>query len=262
MAGPVLLRRLPALRVVEAKARSYKRTWMGTVFSSFMSPVLFLTAMGLGLGSLVERGTGLQGVAYVAFIAPGLMAATAMQTGAGDSAWALMSAIRWTRTFHAVVATPVRVADLVVGHLLTTGLRLAVNAFVFALVVRAFGVAGIWRVLLAVPAAALTGVAVSAPMAAFTASLQRDEPLSMVFRFAIVPMFLLSGAFFPITQLPGWIQPVAMATPLYHGVELARASMLSTAPALPVAVHAGYLALWVLVGGWLAVHFMRRKLTP
>lgn len=252
----------PALRVVEANARAYAHTWKGTVFSSFLSPVLFLAAMGLGLGSLVEAGVGPAGGSYLAFIAPGLMAATAMQTGAGDSSWPFMSGFRWTRTFHAVVATPVRVADLVAGHLGTVALRLALNAVVFAVVVRLFGVAGLGRALLAVPAAALTGTAVSAAMAAFTASRENDEDLALVFRFGIVPMFLLSGAFFPITELPGWVQPVAAATPLYHGVELARGAMLATAPSLPIPLHVAYLTLWLGVGGVLTVRSMRRRLTP
>lgn len=250
------------LRVVEANARAYRRTWRGTVFSSFVSPVLYLAALGVGLGSLVEAGPTMPGGGYVAFIAPGLMAATAMQTGAGDSAWPFMSGFRWQRTFHAVVATPVGVRDLVVGHLATVAARLTVNTIAFALVVRLFSVTDLLNALSAVPAAALTGVAVSAPMAAFTASREHEKGLAILFRFGIVPMFLLSGAFFPITRLPGWVQPLAMATPLWHGVELARSAMLAVQTGLPVAVHLSYLAVWVTVGGWLAVRALRAKLTP
>jgi len=87
----------PALRVVEARAREYRRTWRGSVISTFMNPILFLVAMGMSLGRLVDSGPsgGVDGLSYLGFLAPGLLAATAMQTGAGDAAYPVMAGIKW-----------------------------------------------------------------------------------------------------------------------------------------------------------------------
>ena len=104
-----------SLRVVEAEARIYRRTWRGSVFTSFLNPILYLLAMGVGLGTLVDANLpdGLDGLTYVSFLAPGLLVATAMQTGAGEGAWKVMAGIKWQATWNARLATPIGVGSLV-----------------------------------------------------------------------------------------------------------------------------------------------------
>ena len=254
-----------ALRVLEANARVYRRTWMGSAVSAFLSPVLFLAAMGLGLGSLVDRGPGadlLVGVDYLSFLASGLLAATAMQTGAGEGAWPVMAGIKWVKTYQAALATPVRVGDLVAGNLLWAGARIALSAVAFAIVSAALGALSPLQVALALPGAILTGMAFGAPVTAYTALAGDETKLVPLFRFGIIPMFLFSGTFFPVEQLPGWLQPVAFVTPLWHGVELCRAFALGVAPALDWFVHVGYLTLWT-AGGWAVAQWaLRRRLQP
>lgn len=253
------------LRVLESNLRRWRRSWQGSLFSSFVSPVLFLAAMGLGLGALVDRGStadALGGVSYLAFVGAGLLAATTMQNAANESTWPIMLGIKWGRTFHAMIATPVGVRDIVLGHLATMLVRLTATATVFALVMAAFGVAGVGRSLLAVLPALLTGFAVGPPVAAYTARVEREVALSHLYRFVVVPMFLLSGAFFPVEELPGWVQPVARATPLWHGVELTRGAALGLDPALPVAAHVAYLVAWGVAGTALAVRLLTRRLAP
>src|SRR6185503_4325952 len=106
-------------RVVESRALQYRRTFRASVFSSFLSPVLFLTAMGLGLGTYVDAGdaASLGGVTYIQFLAPGLLAATAMQSAAFESTFPIMSGILWSRVFHAMAATPISVRDIAIGNL-------------------------------------------------------------------------------------------------------------------------------------------------
>ncbi len=256
---------LEPLRVVESNMRRWRRTWQGSAFSSFVSPTLFLAAMGLGLGSLVDRGGvdgGLEGVSYLAFVGAGLLAASTFQNAAGESSWPVRLGIKWGRTYHAMIATPVQVRDIVLGHLASVAIRLAVSSSIFAVVMTLFGVADLWRSLLAVLPAVLTGMAISPPVMAYTSWIEDDEALAYLFRFGIVPVFLLSGALFPIAQLPGWLRAAAVATPLWHGVELTRWAALGLAPDGPVSLHAGYLAAWGLAGTLLAVHLLRRRLTP
>lgn len=250
------------LRVVEAHARVYRRTWRGSVISTFLSPVLYLLAMGIGLGTLVNRGAGSAsvGVPYLTYLAPGLLAATAMQTGAGDGAWPVMAGIKWTKTYFATLATPVGIRDLVVGHLGWVAIRMTFVSTVFVAIMAAFGAVPIGVGLLAVIPAVLTGLAFAAPVTGYAAWLKHDTGLSNLFRFGIVPMFLFSGTFFPITQLPGWMQPLAYAVPLWHGVELTRGIALGVPTTFSPALHIAYLLVWIVAGALVAFRTFTKKL--
>jgi lipooligosaccharide transport system permease protein len=241
----------------------YRRTWRGTSITTVLEPLGFLAAMGLGLGVLVDRGPGsatLGGVGYLEFIAPGLLAATAMQTASFESTYPVMGAIKWHRTYHAQLATPLRVVDLLGGHLAFVALRLTLTAAVFLLVMVLFGaIASPWAIL-ALPVAVLTGLAFAPAIFAFAATRENDSGFAMLFRFAIMPMFLFSGTFFPIEQLPDWLQPVAWLVPLWHGVDLARALSLGDVSLLLAAVHVGYLLLWAVAGFLAASRAFQRRL--
>lgn len=253
------------LRVVEANARVYRRTWKGSAVTAFLNPILFLFAMGLGLGSIIDNNAAVEGlgdVRYISFVASGLLAATAMQTGGVEGSWPVLAGIKWTKTYHAALATPVRVPDLVTGNLLWLAVRVTLSATAFAIVSAVIGVLDPIQVLAALPAAMLTGMAFAAPVTAYTPVAKDETRLSAVFRFVILPMFLFSGTFFPIEQLPGWLQPVAYVTPLWHGVELCRSSAIGFDTTLHPIVHVGYLALWTSVGWWFAQRNLRRRLQP
>ena len=253
----------PALRVTEGNARVYRRTWRGSVISTFLNPVLFMLAMGLGLGALVDENpsnAGL-GISYLEFLAPGLLAATAMQIGASDSSFAVMAGHRWTKTYYAILATPVGIGSLVYGHLWWVTLRLTFTSVVFVGIMALFGASPLWLGLVAVIPAVLTGMAFAGPTAAYAAWLDDAPGLTALFRFGIVPMFLFSGTFFPITQLPAWLQPVAYATPLWHGVALCRAITLGVETPAHWAVHVGYLVVWVVAGVVAARYFFHRRLS-
>lgn len=253
-----------ALRVYEHQALVYRRTWHGSIFSSFLNPVLYLAAMGVGLGSYVDRSGGaspaLGGASYLVFLAPGLLAAAAMQTAAGESTWAVMGAIKWDRTYHAMLATPIAIPDLVVGHLSWVATRLLIVATVFLGVMAVFGATRSPAAFLAIPAAVLTGLAFAAPITAFAATQENDSGFNAVFRFGVIPLFLFSGTFFPVSQLPAIVQPIAWATPLWHGVELCRSLALGTGEPLVLGGHAAYLAVLAGIGVGLALLTYRRRL--
>jgi lipooligosaccharide transport system permease protein len=250
----------PALRVLEGQVRAYRHTWRGSVVSTFVTPVLYLAAMGLGLGQLVERPEALGGLTYLEFVGTGLLAASAMQIAASDGAFPVMAGMKWRKTYHAALATPVAARDLAVAHLAWIVLRLVLAAAVYGVVLWGFGVAPLGRALLAIGPAVLIGLAFAAPVVAFAARLENEYGLSSLFRFAIVPLFLFSGTFFPVSQLPDWLEPVALLTPLWHGVQLTRLAVLDAAPALPPLVHAAVLLGCFAVGAVLAVRGFERRL--
>jgi lipooligosaccharide transport system permease protein len=252
-----------ALRSFAYWAYQYRRTWRGVTFSSLLSPVLYLAAMGLALGTLVDRHglrPQLDGVTYLAFLAPGLLAASVMQTAANESTWPVMGAVKWFRSYHAMLATPLRVVDVLFGHLAWMAVRLLSVSAVFVAVMAAFGAPRSWWVLAAIPAAVLCGMAFAAPIAAFAATRDSPNGFSALFRFGIIPMFLFSGTFFPVSQLPGWIRPVAYLTPLWHGVDLCRSLSLGRVSPGMAAVHVAYLLAFVAVGIACAYRTFQRRL--
>jgi lipooligosaccharide transport system permease protein len=253
------LRRVAA--VVGWHAEGYRHVWRGTLTVSFLNPVFFLLSIGVLLGRLVDsRHPQLGGLDYLQFVAPALLATTAMQTAASLTTYPVLAGLKWLRTYQAVVATPVRVPELVAGVLAWTGMRVLFSVVVFAAVAAVGGAFTSALAVLAPLTALLCGLAFAAAIAAFAASLENDQWLAPFFRFGLVPLFLFSGTFFPLSRLPGWIRPVAWATPLWHGVALCRDVATGRAGLLPTVAHVGYLVGLALVGGVLAVRAYERRL--
>ena len=249
-----------ALRSFEYWLMSYRRVWRGSVVSSLLNPVLYLTALGIGLGKLVNKGAHPLGVSYVAYVAPGLLAATAMQVAAFESSYPVMAAIRWTRVYHAMLATPLRIRDVVAGHLMYVIARAASVAGVYLVVLAAFGTLKSPLAILAWPAAILLGLAFAAPIVALAAWAKQDNIFNALFRFGITPLFLFSGTFFPITRLPEPLRWLAYATPLWHGVDLCRRLTLGDVSLGICLVHVAYLAAFAAVGVWLALRSYTKAL--
>ncbi len=251
-----------ALRIVQRNALVYRRIWRGNALMTVVQPVLFLSAMGLGLGALVDRG-GAElpgGVPYLVFLAPGLLAAICMQTASFESSFPITGKMTWQKNYDAIASTPMRIIDIVAGELAWVALRLLTVAAAFTAVLFLFGAARTPLVLAAVPAAVLTGLAFSAPIMAFAATLKNGGNFNALFRFIITPLFLFSGVYFPLTRLPEWLQRVAQWTPLYHGVELTRGLVLHTLTWPAAAVHLAYLLVLCGVGTSAAVWTFSRKL--
>lgn len=250
-----------ALHVLEHHALIYRRTWKGSIFVSFLSPVLFLAAMGLGLGSLIAQGPvrTVQGLSYLSFIAPGLLATATMQTAYVETTYPIMARIQWLRIYDAMLATPVGVRDLLLGEAAYLTLRLATVATIFFAVMVVFGTVHSGLGVLAIPVAILTGLAFGAPVLAFTATQRRDAGFAIIGRFVITPLFLLGGAFFPIQQLPLIAQWIAWTTPLAHGVALARSLTVGTLDPAD-AIHLGVIAVYATVGLLAASFTLHRRL--
>jgi len=251
----------PSWRALAYWAYSYKRTWRGSVTTSFLIPILYLAAMGIGLGSLVDKHTHtIDHVKYLYFLAPGLLASTAMQIGTNEATYPVMGAIKWIRTYFAMLATPLSVTDVLAGTLTWIAIRLTIVSTIYMAVISVFGIPQSFTAILALPVAVLTGMAFATPIAAFAAVCENDTWFSAIYRFGVIPLFLFSGTFFPIAQLPGWLQPLAYGTPLYHGVTLCREFVLGQVDWRLVPVHAGYLLVLVVVGYLVARKTFRRRL--
>src|SRR3954467_2182415 len=147
--------------VLEHRAVQYRRTFRSSAFTSFLSPVLFLAAMGLGLGGYVDRsgGAALGGLSYLEFLAPGLLVATVMQSAAFEATFPIIGGLNWQRTFHAMYATPLSPRDIALGNLVWMAIRMAMIATVFTAVIVLFGAARSPLVVFGIPVAILTGMA-------------------------------------------------------------------------------------------------------
>jgi lipooligosaccharide transport system permease protein len=250
-----------ALRPLEFYVVQYRRVWRGTIVSSVANPIVFLLALGVGLGTFVDRSAELPvDVSYLAFVAPGLLAGTAMQIATFESSWPTLSAIKWTRQYHAMLATPLRVADVLVGHQAFITLRLVMTTTIALAVITAFGAVRSPLAVLMVPVGVLVGLAFSAPMAAWAARTRSDASFVAIFRFVILPMFLFSGIFFPVSQLPRPLELLAAITPLWNGVSLCRQLSLGDLALGSAAYHLGFLLLWVPASFGVAYWSFRRRL--
>jgi lipooligosaccharide transport system permease protein len=152
------------------------------------------------------------------------------------------------RTYHAMLAAPLSVRDVQRGHLAWVATRIGIVVGIYLVVMAAFGTVYSPWAILALPAAVLTGMAFATPMTAFAATQEKDTSFITIYRFVVVPLFLFSGTFFPISQLPVVLQWVAYVTPLYHGVALCRDLTLGHVDGWVDLGHAAYLGLWVSVG--------------
>ena len=250
----------PASAALSYWFTQYRRTWRSGVFSSFVIPLLWLTAIGLGVGGYIDRsGAGL-GVEYLSYLAPGLLASSIFSTGVGECSWPVYGSIKWNKQFLPMLASPLRVVDIVVGYLGWVTVRMAMNAVAFFVAMLLFGTVHSPWAPLAILAAMLTGLACGAPTFAYATWVEVESRFALLYRFGVVPLTMFSGVFFPIEQLPLVVRPLAWLSPLWHGVELCRAAVLGFPPALPWPVHVAYLGAWLAVGLWLARRMLTRRL--
>jgi lipooligosaccharide transport system permease protein len=252
-------------RLLERELHILRRLWHGIVFSAFVQPVLYLVAMGVGIGTYVDQNStaALGGLTYVQFVAPGLLAATAFQLGVGDSLWPVMSGTKWDMRYHAMVASPIGPGQVLAAHLGWQAVRTTIATVAFLLVATPLGaIESPWAVL-ALPAAILLVVATASLVAAFSTSVEDASSFPLVMRIGVLPLFLFSGTFFPISQLPAFLQVLARLSPLYHGVELCRAATSGHASSFgAVVVHVLALLAFTAVGTILGMRSFAKRLTP
>lgn len=245
------------------QARSYAGSILGV---GILSPLLYLMAMGVGLGVVVDRasGGGL-GVPYLHFVAPALLLSTAMQAATEENTFTVMAGFKWRETYFAPQVTPLTPEQIVEGHVLGTSLRYFVTCLIYWVILASFGaIPQLLSGLLLIPIGMLCALSVGLPIMAWSSTLTKDTgQFALLNRFVIMPMMLFAGTYFPLETLPIFLQPLGWVSPLWHGVELGRAVTIG-APITSgmVAVHIGYMVA-LCIGGWLLArrHYRRRLLT-
>jgi lipooligosaccharide transport system permease protein len=249
-------------RVWQRNFLVYKRLWHRSIAFGFLQPILFLTAMGIGVGALMSAQdlSAFGGVPYIDWIGPGLLAAMAMQTATFESTYPIMNKIMWGRNYEAMLSTPLTTRNLVIGELFWVAFRIGTLATVFLVVLTIFGIVRSPFAVLAVPVAMLIGTAFSSCLISFTATQKNDVGFSALFRFVINPLFLFSGTFFPLSNLPDTIEWIAWLTPLFHGVQLIRGLILDSLDPAAAPIHLAYLLTMLGIGVVLADRNLRKRM--
>jgi lipooligosaccharide transport system permease protein len=255
MAAPPLrvlpARRLPgagaSLLMVERSLMVYRRAWPVLISGAF-EPLFYLLSIGVGLGALVGMVTGPTGrpIGYVDFVAPAMLASASMNGAIFDATFNVFFKLKYDKLYDSVLATPMTVGNIALGEITWALMRGAFYASVFLLVMAAMGlIHSAWAVF-ALPAAVLIGFAFAAVGMAATCYMRTWQDFDFV-TMAMVPMFLFSGTFYPLSVYPRPLQIVIEWTPLYQGVALLRGLILGAAGA-GLLWHALYLALMGLAG--------------
>lgn len=251
-----------AVRYLEHELTTYRRTWRSSIASSFLSPLLFLAALGGTLGRSIDRHgvAHLGGVGYLVWLAPGLLASNAMQVAVNDCTHPVLAGFKWVRFYLAAAATPLRPGDIVTGYLAWVAIRLTAVSSAYVIVATLFGATRSAWIIAAIPVAVVTGLAFGAPLTAWAATRDQDQSFTAIQRFGVLPLFLFSGTFFPIDVLPSAIRPLAWLSPLFHGVTVCRSLALGHADAASTTGHLAVLVAMIVVGVLVARRLFERRL--
>ncbi len=234
--------------LVERNLMVYRRIWL-LIVSGFFEPVFYLFSLGIGIGALVGTVAGPDGqpIDYTAFVAPALLASSAMNGAIYDSTMNVFFKLKFAHTYDAMLATPLEPADIAVGEITWAQLRGTLYSAAFLLVMLAMGLIGSWWGLLALPATILIGLAFAAAGMACTSFMRSWQDFEFV-QLAVLPMFLFSTTFFPLSVYPQPLQWVVQVTPLYHGIELVRPLTTGAGVGLGLLGHALYFVALAALG--------------
>jgi lipooligosaccharide transport system permease protein len=245
-----------AWRVWQRNASIYRRTYKFNILPNFFEPFLYLLAMGLGLGAYLAR---IRGVDYLDFIAPGLVATSAMYGASFEVTFNCFVKMQFGRVYDGIMATPLTVEDVALGELLWGTTRSLIYGTIFIAIAAGFGVVHSWLAIFTPVAVLLTGMMFSVIGLSFTALVPLIDYFAYYWTMFITPMFLFSGIFFPLDRLPGWVAVVAWFTPLNHAVDLMRALIL-TGDAGAAAASALWIAAVTGALFALPLNLLRRRL--
>jgi lipooligosaccharide transport system permease protein len=223
--APIDMRR--AGHLIERNARVYRHAWM-ILFSGIFEPLFYLLSIGVGIGNLVDVHLHAPNgalVGYTAFVAPALLASSAMNGAVFDATFNVYFKLKYAKTYDAVLATPVGVGDIAAGEISWALLRGALYAIAFLCVMASMGLIHSWWALASLPVATLIGFCFAALGMAGTSYMRSWQDFAFV-NLAVQPLFLFSATFYPLATYPRWLQYVVECTPLYHGVALQRALIL------------------------------------
>lgn len=254
-----------AWRVAEYRLRQVTKWWGSIVAFGLGNPILFLLSVGLGVGSLVDANNGaeaLGGVGYLQFVAPALLAAAAIQGVMDEVTFPTMDGFVWDKAFFAIGATSVSPKQIANGVMIVALLRGLFTTVLYLGILLAFGAIPIASVLPLLLTSMFAGWGWASLMLAFTARLESDDGyFAIISRFVVTPLFLFSGTFYPLEQMPIYLQPIGWVSPIWHSTELGRfLSYGAEIEPIMFFVHFGYLALMGVVGMSLAYPKFHQRL--
>lgn len=243
--------------LVERNLMIYRRSVVPLLFA-LVEPVMYLLTIGFGVGTLVGSVPGVD-VKYAAYVAPAILATTAMNTSFGHACFMVFSRARTEGTYQAIIPTPLSVTDIALGEIASAMVNSLLTSTGFLIAAALMGVAATPGILLAVPAAALVGFAFAAGGLATTTFLRSFADFQIV-QLVMLPMYLFATTFYPLSTYPGWLRPVIEALPLYQSIELIREPALGHYAALPALAALGYLAVFGAGATALATRRLERLL--
>ena len=251
--------------VAEHRIRSMRAYYQTIIATSIGNPLVYLFALGVGLASLVdttEGGRGIAGVGYLAFVAPALLASAAVTVAGEEATYPMMMGFKWNPIFYGMNAAPISGNQITNGMTIAILVRMLPTTILYFIVMVLFGAVPSLLGFVSVLSATLTGIAVALVIMSYTSRIEEDKgQMAMIMRFGILPMFLFSGTFFPLTQLPIYLQWIGWISPLWHGTELGRVlSYGMVEPAWLTAVHVLYLAALCFVGWKVTQRVVTRRL--
>src|ERR671932_735130 len=259
--------RLPSprgsFRVWQRNVTIFRKYWKSIMFPNFIEPLLYLAALGLGLGAFIQQG-GINGQSYVEYIAPGLLASNAMFAASFESTFNTFVKLRFDKIYDAIITTPVNAEDVIAGEYLWAGTRAALYGTGFLAMLIALGTAfgepliTSWWALLIPPMLLLIGIMFSVLGTLFTSLIEHIDLFAYYFTLVVTPLFLFSGIFFPVENFPAPVPQVAWFTPLYHAVNVCRG--LATGPSLGVLGDVAWIVVFTGVLALIPVQIMRRRL--
>jgi lipooligosaccharide transport system permease protein len=245
--------RFGAWRVAEYRFYSMSKWMSAVIANSLGNPILYLISVGLGIGALVDANgsaEGLGGVSYLMFVAPALLAAAAIQGVMDEVTFPTMAGLVWDKGFFAINSTSVSSKQIANGVMIVALSRGLFTSGIYLAILVAFGAVPLSSVLGLLASSMLAAWGWASIMLAVTVRLERDEGyFAIIARFVVAPMFLFSGTFYPLEQMPIFLQPIGWISPLWHATELGR-NLSYGMPVEPVMlwVHIGYLAIMGVVG--------------
>ncbi len=247
---------LGALTVVQRNFGVWRKLLLPSMLGNFGDPLLYLLALGYGLGHFVGH---MDGMPYITFIASGIVASSVMNTASFEGLYSAFTRMNAQHTYAAMLATPLRVSDILAGEILWTAIKGLISAVAIIIVASFFGaIHGPW-VWLSLPVIVLAGLSFGSLALVMTAMARSYDFFMYYFTLAVTPMFLFCGVFYPLHSLPSFAQDIAQILPLTHAVALLRPLLTGQLPQ-QVAYHLGILLLYTLIPYLIAWRLLVRRL--
>lgn len=249
--------------VFEARFMNMRKWSTEIIFASVANPVLYLLAIGAGVGSLINKNSGgVDGVEYLVFLAPALLANAAIQGSMDETIFPTLSGFMWHKTFYGMNSTPLGGRQIALGVYQAAMLRNILTVLFYYLIMALFGVLKAPHAWLAIPTGILAGASFGAVMLALAGNAKKEDNFfTFVGRFVITPMFFLSGTFFPLSSMPIYLQWIGWLSPVWHATDLGRfLTYSSDVPLWLAIVHALYLLLLTAIGLMFAIKIFERRL--